>query len=45
MWAIADRTVTHLHGPKHPTHGMGVSPNGSWLAVAEVRFARLTGHV
>ena len=37
VWSLADRTVRHLPGPKHPVHCLALSPDGGQiLAMIEV---------
>ena len=39
VWSIADRTATHLNGPKNPLQGLAFSPDGTIMAMAEVLAA------
>ena len=36
IWSLTERTCIHVKGPKYPCKGLGFSPEGDMMAVAEV---------
>ena len=40
VWSLKARAAIYVRGPKHAERGLAFSPDGSRLAVAEVRKPR-----
>lgn len=37
IWSLVNRTCLHINGPKFADRGVGFSPDGSLMALLEVR--------